>query len=245
MNSESIRVLVVDDEPAIRRGICASLRATGYVTQEARSGEEAIARFEDEGARLVLLDINMPGMGGLEACRQIRAADPNAAIVMVTVRDSEEDTVLALEGGADDYITKPFRMRELIARLRAVTRRAGMAGMQEAQVLRAGDLELDAERRAFRKAGEEIHLSPIEFNLLLYLMQNPGVPIHHGKLLRTIWGPEYGNELEYLRTYMRLLRRKIEADPSRPEYIVTEPWLGYRFCVPQLHNTASAQSVAV
>ncbi len=236
MNSESTRVLVVDDEPAIRRGICASLRATGYITEEARSGEEAVDRFQEQGADLVLLDINMPGIGGMKACRRIRASDPNAGIVMITVRDGEEDIVLALEGGADDYITKPFRMRELMARLRAIARRAGMSSVPEAQVLRAGDLELDAEHRAFRKAGEQIHLSPIEFSLLQYLMQNPGIPIHHGKLLRTIWGPEYGNELEYLRTYMRLLRRKIEVDPSRPEYIVTEPWLGYRFCVPEAHE---------
>jgi two-component system KDP operon response regulator KdpE len=240
MNTESIRVLVVDDEPAIRRGICVSLRATGYETEEARSGEEALDRFREQAARLVLLDINMPGMGGIETCRRIRAADPSAGIVMITVRDTEEDAVLALEGGADDYITKPFRMRELMARLRAICRRAGMGGVPEAPVLRAGDLELDPEHRAFRKAGEQIHLSPIEFSLLQYLMQNPGLPIHHSKLLRTIWGPEYGNELEYLRTYIRLLRRKVEVNPSRPEYIVTEPWLGYRFCVPPAHRNAGS-----
>ncbi|HTA45324.1 MAG TPA: response regulator transcription factor [Bryobacteraceae bacterium] len=226
---KSIRVLVADDEPAMRRGICTSLNARGYLVDEARNGEEALTAIRERPADLVLLDINMPGMGGIEACRRIRSAFPGVGIVMITVRDSEEDTVEALEAGADDYITKPFRVRELLARLSALLRRARGEEPGSAAVIRAGKLELNLEHRILRKGGEEIHLSPIEFNLLQYLMQNRDVPLDHSKLLRTIWGPEYGHELEYLRTYIRLLRRKIEDNPAKPEYITTEPWMGYRF----------------
>lgn len=225
-------MLVADDEPAMRRGISTSLNARGYLVDEARSGEEAIASIRECSVDLVLLDINMPGMGGIEACRRIRSAFPGVGIVMITVRDSEEDTVEALEAGADDYITKPFRIRELLARLGALLRRSRGEEPGAAAVIRAGKLELDLEHRTLRKAGEEIHLSPIEFNLLQYLMQNQDVPLDHTKLLRTIWGPEYGHELEYLRTYIRLLRRKIEDNPAKPEYITTEPWMGYRFRAP-------------
>jgi two-component system KDP operon response regulator KdpE len=229
MSDKIIRVLVTDDEPAMRRGICTSLAARGYLVDEARNGEEALLSVRDRPVDLVLLDLNMPGMGGLEACRRIRACAPAAGIVMVTVRDAEEDTVAALEAGADDYITKPFRVRELFARLAALVRRAHADAAVGPDVIRAGKLELDLVHRVLRKSGREIRLSPIEFNLLRYLMQSPDVPVDHSKLLRTIWGPEYGHELEYLRTYIRLIRRKIEDDPGRPEYIITEPWLGYRF----------------
>ncbi len=234
MNEERLRVLVVDDEPAIRRGICTSLRVTGYTADEVRNGEEAICLLGERPVDLILLDINMPGMGGIETCRRIRSANPGVGIVMITVRDNEDDTVKALEAGADDYITKPFRVRELLARLGAITRRAHVHTLPAAPLLRAGSLELDTDHRILRKAGEQIHLSPIEFNLLQYMMQNPEVPLHHTKLLRAIWGPEYGHELEYLRTYVRLLRKKIEEDPARPEYILTEPWLGYRFRDPSV-----------
>lgn len=229
MQANPIRVLVVDDELAMRRGITVSLLAKGYSVAEARTGEEAMHSFRECHADLVLLDINMPGINGIEACRRIRAEAPNTGIIMITVRDSEEDTVQALEAGADDYVTKPFRMRELLARLTAVTRRAHPSETSGETILNAGELELDTKHRILRKSGEELHLSPIEFSLLEYLMQNPNVPIHHARLLRAVWGVEYGQELEYLRTYIRLLRKKIERDPSKPEYILTEPWLGYRF----------------
>jgi two-component system KDP operon response regulator KdpE len=168
-------------------------------------------------------------MSGIEVCRRIRSADSKAGIVMVTVRDNEEDTIQALEAGADDYIRKPFRMGEMLARLTALTRRARMHDVTEEPLIVVGDLELDLRHRVLRRDGEEVHLSPIEFNLLQYLMRNPNVPIHHTRLLRAVWGLEYGQELEYLRTYIRLIRKKIEVDPARPQYIVTEPWLGYRF----------------
>lgn len=229
MNETPVRVLVVDDEAAMRRGICVSLTARGYKVDEARNSEEALDLFHERHPNLVLLDINMPGTNGIETCRRIRSAAPNTGIVMITVRDSEEDTVQALEAGADDYITKPFRVRELLARLTAITRRARGQEIAEAPILRAGHLELDTKHRILLKAGKEIHLSPIEFSLLQYLMQHPNIPLHHTKLLRAVWGLEYGQELEYLRTYIRLLRKKVEKDPANPEYILTEPWLGYRF----------------
>lgn len=241
MIEKPVRVLVVDDEAAMRRGICLSLTSRGYEVAEARNGEEALASFHERSPDLVLLDINMPGISGVEVCRRIRLSDPKAGIVMVTVRDTEEDTIQALEAGADDYIRKPFRVGEMLARLSAVTRRARIQDLPEEKLLRAGDLELDTKHRILRKDGEEIHLSPIEFSLLQYLMQNPNVPIHHTRLLRAVWGLEYGQELEYLRTYIRLIRKKIETDPARPEYIVTEPWLGYRFRDPSTAQPGRAR----
>jgi two-component system KDP operon response regulator KdpE len=148
---------------------------------------------------------------------------------MVTVRDLEDDKVRALEAGADDYVTKPFKLRELIARLRAVLRRVRVQDAAEPVVIEAGSLKMNLERRLLWRNDEEVHLSPKEFDLLSFLMKNRGAPLTHVKLLRTIWGPEYGNELEYLRSYVRMLRKKIEPDPANPEYILTEPWVGYRF----------------
>jgi two-component system KDP operon response regulator KdpE len=148
---------------------------------------------------------------------------------MVTVRDSENDKVHALEAGADDYVTKPFRLRELVARLRAVQRRTQRNGAADPEILKAGSLELDIKRRLMWRGGAPVHLSPKEFDLLVYMMQNQDVPLTHARLLRALWGPEYGNELEYLRSYVKALRKKIEDDPAKPEYILTEPWVGYRF----------------
>lgn len=222
-------VLVVDDEPALRKTILASLAATGFTVEEAGNGSEAVSAVRRRLFDLVLMDVNMPGMTGVEACRQIRAFAPRTGIIMVTVRDTEDDKVQALEAGADDYVTKPFRLRELVARLGAVYRRTH-ANVEEARgILQAGDLTMDLDRGLIWKAGEQIHLSPKEFDLLSFFMRNQGVPLTHVKLLRGTWGPEYGDELEYLRTYVRMLRKKIETDPARPQYIQTEPWVGYRF----------------
>ena len=232
MPLQSGNVLVVDDEAFLRKTLRSSLTASGFTVEEARSGEEAVSAVQQRAFDVALLHMNMPGMGGLEACRRIRAAKPTAGIVMVTVRDAEDDKVNALEAGADDYITKPFQLRELIARLRAVLRRTRSLGAVEDAVLRAGALEVNLQQRSVHRAGKSIRLSPKEFDLLALMMKNKDLPLTHLKLLRTIWGPEYGNELEYLRTYVRMLRKKIEDDPAKPEYIVTEPWIGYRFCEP-------------
>ena len=229
MPSENCKVLIVDDDPAFRRALRTSLAASGFDVSEARSGEEALIVLRDKPDDIVLLDINMPGMGGIETCRKIRDLSPQIGILMVTVRDVEEDKVQALEAGADDFVTKPYRLREMVARLRAVRRRLHPADDAPATVFRAGALELDSDRHVVTKAGAEIHLSPKEYDLLSYLFKHQGALITHSRLLQGVWGAEYGGELEYLRSYVRMLRKKIEDDPSQPEYILTEPWVGYRF----------------
>ena len=244
MSSKPVKVLVVDNDAAMRRALRGSLAAQGYLITEARNGEEALEEMGLRPADLVLLDIEMPGIGGMETCRRLRAMAPQAGLIMVTVCDSEEDKIRALEAGADDYVTKPFSFRELLARLRAVARRLGVGQAAGTTVLRVGDLELDVDRRILRRAGEEVHLSPTEFSLLSYLMQHANTAIEHGKLLRAIWGPEYGSELEYLRTYIKRLRKKIEHDAINPEYLLTVPWLGYRFCDPSDAGTALAVTQA-
>jgi two-component system, OmpR family, KDP operon response regulator KdpE len=222
-------ILIVDDEPIFREGLRASLKAIGYDAASARNADEALAYIRQRPIDIVLLDINMPGIGGIEACSRIRAAAPQAGIVMLTVRDSQDDKISALEAGADDYVIKPFHLRELVARMRAVLRRTGGGAVPQTPVLRAGDLELELEYRVLRKAGKQIHLSPKEFELLAFLMQHKNVPVTHARILRAIWGSEYGKESEYLRSYVSALRKKVEDDPAHPEYILTEPWVGYRF----------------
>jgi two-component system, OmpR family, KDP operon response regulator KdpE len=219
----------VDDEASLRRTLRTSLTASGFAVEEARNGEEALTTIQGHPFDLVLLDINMPGIGGIEACRRIRGTSPHAGIVMITVRDFDDDKVRGLEAGADDYVTKPFKLRELTARLRAVLRRTSLQAAAEPTILEIGDLKIDFERRLLWCDNEETHLSPKEFDLLAFMMKNAGFPLTHIKLLRSIWGPEYGGELEYLRSYVRMLRRKIERDPENPKYILTEPWIGYRF----------------
>jgi two-component system KDP operon response regulator KdpE len=241
---QQFKVLVVDDEAALRKVIRASLAASGFAVEEAGTGRDAISVMQHRPFDLVLLDVNMPGMSGVEACRQIRELAPRAGIVMVTVRDGEEDKVRALEAGADDYVTKPFQFRELVARLRAVLRRTHMNGTSELKVLEAGTLRMDLDRRLLVKAGEEIRLSPKEFELLSFMMKHQDAPLTHVSLLRAVWGVEYGGELEYLRTYVRMLRKKIEDDPARPQYIVTEPWVGYRFRNPSDPDQPASQSEA-
>ena len=229
MSVQESSVLVVDDELSLRKVLRISLAASGFAVEEARNGEEALGTFQLHPFDLVLLDMNMPGIGGIDACRRIRGISPHAGIVMVTVRDLEDDKVRALEAGADDYVTKPFKLRELTARIRAVLRRIRSQEAAEREVLQAGNLKIDFQRRLLWRGEQTVHLSPTEFDLLAFMMKHPDTPLTHLKLLRSIWGPEYGGELEYLRTYVRMLRKKIETDPARPEYILTEPWVGYRF----------------
>jgi two-component system KDP operon response regulator KdpE len=232
MSTEQLNTLLVDDEPSFRRALRTSLAASGFAVEEAPSGEDAIAILAQRPFDLMLLDMNMPGAGGVETCREVRAFLPRIGIVMITVRDSEGDMVKALEAGADDYLTKPVRFRELVARLRAVSRRLHAEDAAELLVLRVGDLELDVNRRLFYRGGEFVHLTPTEFHLLALLMRNQGCLVTHAQLLRSIWGPEYGTELDYLRSYVKALRKKIEENPARPKYLLTEPWVGYRLCNP-------------
>ncbi len=221
------RILVVDDEPQIRRVLRTTLSAQGYEVADVRTGEEALLAIRDQRFDLLLLDVNMPGMGGLETCRQIRASS-EVAILMLTIRDAEGDKVTALDAGADDYITKPFSIPELLARIRAALRRLPTP-VAEAQVVRLEGVEIDLASRRVRKGAQELRLTPKEFDLLHYLLANPNVPIPHTKLLQAVWGPDYGDQVEYLRVFMNQLRKKIEPDPSKPRYLLTEPWVGYRF----------------
>src|ERR1700678_2733323 len=211
-------ILIVDDDASVRRALHTTLQTLGFSTSEASGGEEALVLARAIPHDVVLLDVNMPGLDGLETCRQLRRLLPRIAILMLTVRDSEEDKVQALESGADDYVTKPFHIRELMARVRAAVRRAQARGESANTPIRVGDLELDPARREIQKAGNFIHLTPKEFDLLHYLMAHAGLPITHGRLLNAVWGPEYGDEVEYLRTFVRQLRKKIEDDPSYSDY---------------------------
>jgi two-component system, OmpR family, KDP operon response regulator KdpE len=225
------RVLVVDDEPQIRRVLRSALAARGYEVQDAPTGEEALQFLRHSRCDLVLLDVNMPGMGGLETCREIRAGSA-VAIIMLTVSDSEEGKVAALDAGADDYVTKPFGMPELLARIRAALRRLP-ALPESGQSVVVGELQINFKLRRVIARDREIRLTPKEFDLLQYLIANPNVPIPHTKLLQAVWGPDYGDQLQYLRVFVNQLRKKIEPDPSRPRYILTEPWVGYTFAIAQ------------
>jgi two-component system KDP operon response regulator KdpE len=222
-------ILVVDDESSIRQALRVTLGTIGFDVAEASTGEQALALISNTQYDAVLLDMNMPGMGGMNACREIRRMSPGLPILMLTIRDSQDDKVEALESGADDYVTKPFHMRELTARVKAAIRRSQTKDSPAEEILRAGGIKVDTERRLVFKDEQAIHLTPKEFDLLNYMMLNAGKPIAHSRLLSAVWGPEYGGELEYLRTFIRQLRKKLEDDPSQPVYILTEMWFGYRF----------------
>ena len=221
------RILVVDDEPQIRRIMRTTLTAAGYEVEDAKTGEEALKKLRDYRPDLVLLDINMPGMGGLAACRELRA-DPNVAIVMLTVHNTEADKVKALDAGADDFVTKPFSTPELLARIRAVLRRVPVAQSAPSR-LRVGDLTIDFGARSVTQGTTTAHLTPKELDLLRYLTQHPNQAVAHRELLQAVWGPDYGDQVDYLRVFIKSLRKKVESNPDHPEFITTEPWVGYRF----------------
>jgi len=222
-------ILVVDDDSATRRALRVTLSGLGFTVVEAARGEEALSLVRAMWFDAVLLDVDMPGMGGVEACRCIRHAVARLPVLMLTVMDSEDDKVLALDAGADDYITKPFQVRELTARLRSAVRRRNAQDANRDAPIRHGQLELDPVKYRVLKSGRAIHLTPKEFEVLHYLMMHAGEPIPHARLLKSVWGPEYGNELEYLRTFIRQLRKKIEDDPRTPRYLLTDAYVGYRF----------------
>ena len=225
-------VLVTDDDPDLRRVLRRTLDALGFEVFESANGEQAVRTAAMRPFDAVLMDVNMPGMGGIAACREIRKNAPRLQILMLTVRDKEVDKIEALDAGADDYITKPFSIPELAARLRSAVRRSATTVLDSRLPISIGEIDLDPARRLVRKSGAVLRLTPKEFDLLHYLMSHPGIPIAHSKLLRSVWGEEYGRELEYLRTFMHQLRKKIEADPAAPEYLLTELYFGYRFREP-------------
>lgn len=221
------RILVVDDEAQIRRIMRTTLTGAGYEVDDAKTGEEGMVKVRDFRPDLILLDINMPGMGGLAACRAIRA-DAGIAIIMLTVRNSEADKVEALDAGADDFVAKPFSTPELLARIRAALRRVAVPHASPSRI-RVGQLDIDFGARTVSTGVVSSHLTPKELDLLRYLTQHANEAVSHRELLQAVWGPDYGDQVDYLRVFIKNLRKKIEPSPERPEYITTEPWVGYRF----------------
>jgi two-component system KDP operon response regulator KdpE len=229
MSESQGKILIVEDDSALRRSLRTTLEALGFETDDAVNGEEALTLVIMNQYEAVLLDVNMPGMGGIETCLRIRRTFTRLPIVLLTVRDSEDDKVNALDAGADDYITKPFQIRELTARLRAAVRRFRAPAMPAEAPITIGEITLDPLRRRVTKAGLELHLTPREFKTMHLLMEHAGRPITHARLLSALWGPGYGDEREYLRVLMSTLRKKVERDSASPEYLLTESYVGYRF----------------
>ena len=225
----SAKILVVEDAEPVRRVLRTTLAAEGYTVLDAGNGEEALSVLRASPPDIILLDMNMPGMDGLEICREVRRHS-DVPIVMLTVRSAERDKVLALDAGADDYVVKPFGMQELLARIRAALRRKAPGGKLAS--FSSKHLTIDFEARRVTAGNRDVHLTPKEFELLRHLVANAGKPITHRRLLQAVWGPDYGDEAEYLRVTINQLRKKIEPDPSRPRFILTEPWVGYRFQAP-------------
>jgi two-component system, OmpR family, KDP operon response regulator KdpE len=234
MNQTGIRILVVDDEPAIRRALRPPLMELGFQLAEASRGEEALQALRAQPYDVVLLDVNMPGLGGIETLRRIRAFAPRLPVLILTVRDQEEDKVEALDLGADDYVTKPFSTRELIARIRSAVRRVRAPARTEDAPIEIGEIYLEPLKRRVTKRGDAIKLTRKEFDILHCLMSRAGRVVTYAKLLTAVWGAECREEVEYLRTFVRQLRKKIEDDPSNPIYLLTDVSVGYRFADAQM-----------
>jgi two-component system KDP operon response regulator KdpE len=220
------RILVVDDDPQIRRVMRVTLTGQGYEVDDVKSGDAALEKLREHRFDLVLLDMNLPGLSGIEACHAIRSQS-EIAIIMLTVRDSEQDKVAALDAGADDYVTKPYNAPELLARIRAALRRTpwtqGPVGS-----LKIGAADVDFDTRQLVVKGRHLRLTPKEFELLRYLVTHANKVLSHRELLQAVWGPDYGDQVDYLRVFVNQLRKKIEPNPSTPTYLLTEPWVGYR-----------------
>ena len=227
MSNPKPRILVVDDEPQLTRVLLRSLTSKGYDVRIAGDGEFALQTFHDWPPSLVITDLAMPNMGGLELCRKLRKVS-EVPIIVLSVRGEEKTKVEALDAGADDYVTKPFGMDELLARIRAALRRQP-ATESQSNNLEAGEFRVDLNAHVITRGGEELRLTPKEFDLLTYLVRNAGKVLTHRALLGAVWGGDYTEQPEYLRVFIGQLRKKIEPDPSKPRFILTEPWIGYRF----------------
>jgi two-component system KDP operon response regulator KdpE len=227
-STEHRRILVVDDEAQITRVLRTSLSSQGYDIRVANDGETALEIMKDWTPDLMITDLSMPNMDGLELCRRLR---PQARfpIIVLSVRGEERTKVQALDAGADDYVTKPFSIEELLARVRANLRRAPALSGEQPTLIEAGDFRIDQAAHKVTVRGREVHLTPKEFDLLVYLARNPGKVITHRALLSAVWGGQSTEQVEYLRVFVGQLRRKLEPEASSPRYIVTEPWVGYRF----------------
>ncbi len=222
------RILVVDDEPGVRRLLHANLVARGYAVTAVETGEEALARLDEDAPDLVVLDLMLPGLSGLDVCRGLRAASP-VPILVLSAHGEEQTKVEALDLGADDYLTKPFSVDELLARVRALLRRPAPASPGAADRVQAGSLVLDLRSRQVWRDDTPLDLTPHEFDLLAYLMRHANTVVPHRSVLAAVWGPAYASETQYLRVFVNRLRRKIEDDPAHPRHIRTEPGVGYRF----------------
>jgi two-component system KDP operon response regulator KdpE len=220
------RVLVVDDEPQIRRALTTNLKARGYEVDQAPTGERALELAAERHPDAVILDIGLPGVDGIEVVRGLRGWS-TVPIIMLTVREHEADKIEALDAGADDYVTKPFSMGELLARLRAALRRR--APDDEEAVVATDDFTIDLAAKRVQRNGEDVHLTPLEWGIVEVLVRHPGKLVAQRQLLQEVWGPQYETETNYLRLYLAQIRRKLEPEPSRPRYFVTEPGMGYRF----------------
>ena len=228
MDRANSRVLVVDDEPQITRVLKTVLTSQGYDVRTAPEGESALANFKEWSPELVITDLYMPHMDGVELCRRIRELS-SVPIIVLSVKGEERTKVDALDSGADDYVTKPFGIDELMARVRAALRRSGGAETQTPSSFEAGDFRVDLDARRVHTQGREVRLTPKEFDLFLYMAKHPNRVLTHAALLEAVWGQASQEQPEYLRVFMGQLRKKLEPDPSNPRYLVTEPWVGYRF----------------
>jgi len=231
-STASVKILVVDDEPQIRRVLRTALVAGGYMVVDVRTGEEALEKLRAERPDLAIVDINLPGMNGFEVCREMREAS-EVSIIMLSVRNSERDKVRALDAGADDYLVKPFGTQELLARIRANLRRHPHGHEDEKLSFASEALTIDFSHRSVTARGRKVRLTPKEFDLLHYFVTHPDKIIPHRELLQSVWGPDYGEETEYLRVFVNQLRKKIEHNPAKPKLLLTEPWVGYRFSPPE------------
>jgi two-component system KDP operon response regulator KdpE len=227
MTKVGARILVVDDEPAIARAVRTNLTAHGFTVEVAGSGGDALKEYDERRPDLMILDLGLPDMDGTQVVEAVRRSS-NTPIIILSVREAERDKVQALNLGADDYLTKPFGVEELLARVRVALRHVANPVSGTTPVFASGDLEVDLERRRVRVAGNEVHLTPTEYELLRALVSRPDKVLTDRMLLQEVWGPEYGSEAHYLHVYIGRLRKKIEADPQRPRYLVTEPGVGYR-----------------
>jgi len=235
------RILVVDDEPQARRVLRIALVAQGFEVNDARSGEEALEKLHEESPDLILLDLKMPGIGGLQACREIRSSS-EAPIIVVSGKKSRQDRAEAFEAGADQYITKPFGIEELLACIHAVNRRASSV---RSPTLVLGDVKIHFETHEVERQDGVVHLTAKEFKLLYCLASHPGEVLSHRRILQAVWGPDYGDEVEYLRVFINQLRKKIESDPANPAFILTDPSAGYRLSIPPRLGPAARNATSV
>lgn len=228
--NEKQRILIVDDEPQITRVLRRSLAGLGYDVRSAADGESALETFGDWRPDLVITDLSMPNLDGLELCKRLRQLS-SVPVIVLSVKGEEQTKVEALDAGADDYITKPFGMDELLARIRSTLRRARDPQVEDAAstTLEAGDFRVDIESREVTVGGRQVHLTPKEYDLLVYFIRHPGKVLTHRTLLAAVWGGNYVEQTEYLRVFVGQLRKKVESDSASPRYILTEPWIGYRF----------------